>query len=261
MGPDVNPKPLAKFAPGKTYVLKGETLNQLLKPTLPVRAGDGLKETNTPVGKIISLDGELPILPFDVHLGRYAGEEGGYYVTVDHGLIVERDLSAAAAADSLRYYKAENRLDLLDLPTEFAIAPGQGIFVKAVETQYGQIDPTVEVILVVAAKNTKSLNYIPGVQVGVTYYKLAELDDEGAEPALIFYAGKSNIFHTSGLTADLVLESCPHIPPGETEFVAGEQLIRVTTVSGLVVALNLSVAARAYAPTLVKKAIDASTCT
>lgn len=42
-GQEVNPQPIAKFAPGKTYVIKGETLNKLLQGNLPVRAGKGLK--------------------------------------------------------------------------------------------------------------------------------------------------------------------------------------------------------------------------
>jgi hypothetical protein len=58
-GQEVNPQPIAKFAPGKTYVIKGETLNKLLQGNLPIRAGKGLKEHATPQGRIFTVDGEL----------------------------------------------------------------------------------------------------------------------------------------------------------------------------------------------------------
>jgi hypothetical protein len=55
-GQEVNPQPKGQFAPGKAYVVKGETLNKLMQQALPIRAGKGLKEHATPVGKIFSVN-------------------------------------------------------------------------------------------------------------------------------------------------------------------------------------------------------------
>ncbi len=56
---DVNPQPGAQFDPGKSYLVRGDLLNRLLAAALPVRAGKGLREFQTPKGKILALDGEL----------------------------------------------------------------------------------------------------------------------------------------------------------------------------------------------------------
>jgi hypothetical protein len=58
---EVKPQPGQKFDPGKSFLVKGSTLNRLLDAALPVTAGKGLREFQTAKGKVIMLDGELGV--------------------------------------------------------------------------------------------------------------------------------------------------------------------------------------------------------
>lgn len=52
---EIKPAAIAKFDPGKTYVVRGDLLNQLAMAALPIRAGKGLREVATPKGKIFDV--------------------------------------------------------------------------------------------------------------------------------------------------------------------------------------------------------------
>jgi hypothetical protein len=163
--------------------------------------------------------------------------------------------------NSVRYYPCVNRLAEDGSPAQFAITSGQAIFVKVTDDAFGKIDPAVDVVLVVAANTTKSLTYIPGVQTGICYYKLAELVVESGVAKLVYFAARSNIYHGSGLTADVVLESCPFFEPEAESPTPGQQLIRLSFVSGKLASAGKTQAERAYAETLEIRAVDAEVCT
>lgn len=196
--------------------------------------------------------------PFDVFLK--ANGAGGYYVTVEHGEVVERDISAGEDEDCLRYYPAVNRLQVDGTPAQFAITVGQAIFVKVTDDAYGKINPAVDVVLEVAANTTKSLTYIPGVQTGVCYYMLAELVSESGVVKLKHHASRSNIYHDSGLTADSVLRSCPYYEPEASEETPGAQLLRLSFVSGRLASVGQSIEDRPLAETHEIGEIDADPC-
>lgn len=187
-------------------------------------------------------------MPFEVTLGRTTGETPTYFVTVAHGKVIERDMTKGEDVDALPGYVCTNRLDGAD-PRKFTIAVGQSIFVVIAENTQGAIDSTVDIVLTVAdTATTKSLNYIPDVQDGIYYYKLASLEADGDGVKLVDEIAGSHIFHSTGLTADLVLRDCPIIEEGSP--LPGVQLWRASFVSGKLAAVGQSEEERAYAPTV-----------
>ena len=187
--------------------------------------------------------------PFEVTLGKTPG--GSYYVVVADGKICEREMTAGEDVDALLFYSCHNRLDAItDNPTKFDIAIGEAIFVNIFENEYGAIAPGAggtDINLIVASTSTKSTNYIPGVQDGNYYYKLAELEAYEGSARLVNYLAGSHIYHPSGLTADFVIRDCPVYP--ETSETA-PILMRASFVSGKLVSVGETEAARAMATTL-----------
>jgi len=184
--------------------------------------------------------------PFEVTLGKTPG--GSYYVTVADGKICEREMTAGDGVNALIHHGCDNRLDGSNNPTKFAITVGQAIFVNVLEDEYGQIKGGADLVLAVATSSTISTNYIPGgVQSGSYYYKLAELETYGDGARLVPYLAGSNIYHPTGLTADVVLRDCPVYPAP-----AGDAtiILRASFVSGKLVAVGDTEAARALADTV-----------
>ncbi len=248
---------MAKGRPVTWMSPEERTSNELGASAKPGSKGDTVAGFDIP-GTTSPPGSGASEVAFDVKLGETEGE---FFVTVEHGIVIERNLAALVDVQATKYYPATNRLDEAGNLVEFPIMSGQAIFVKVTDDAYGKIDSTVPVELVVAAKDTKSLNYVPGVQVGVTYYKLAELETVGEVTELKYFCARSNIKHDGGLTADVVLETCPYIPPGETEEVSGGQILRMSFVSGKLAVTGLSVEERAYAPVQEIEQIDAEICT
>jgi len=123
---------------------------------------------------------------------------------------------------------------------------GEAVFVRVRETANGNIgatSPDEPVDLVVADKDTVSLNYIPLTQDGVYYYKLAELTIADGVPTLEIIRGGSHIDRLSGLTGDMIIEDCTGDPYGSPP-TNGTIMLRVAFLSGVMVGLNESEAAR-----------------
>lgn len=235
--------------------------NELGASEAPGAKGDTVSGYDFP--QTTSPPGSGPtIVPFDPILNTEEdGEEVSYYVTVEQGVVVERDLTALENEEALHYYPCTNRLQPDLSLSQFAITAGQAIFVVVAEDIYGRIDTTVDVVLAVDDKNKKSLNTIPGIQGGLYYYKLAELVVESGAAKLKYFAARSNIYHESGLTADIVLETCPYFEPGATEATPGTQIFRGSFVSGKLAVVGKSQEERPFAETLERRAIDCEVCT
>ena len=223
-----------------TWMSKEERAsNELGASKAPAAKGDTVSGFDLPVTTTAPGGAQSPH-PFEVVLN--SDEESGLYVTVEYGEVIERDLAAPVAADALRYYEAKNRLLLDGTPAQFPITVGQAIYVVVSDNEDGRIDPTIDVILAVDVNNKPSLTFIPGIQAGVCYYKLAEVISEGGVAKLFNHCAKSNIFHTSGLTADFRVLDCA--APGESE---GTQTARLSFVSGHLAAIDKTVAERPLA--------------
>ena len=219
--------------------------NELGAESAPGAKGDTVSGYDQPETIVPPGGGARKELPFEVTLGI---DGATYYVQVAHGKIIERDMTRGAAVDALPSHVCTNRMDGAN-PRKFTITTGQSICVVVEETNLGAIDAATGIILSVGSTSTtKSLNYIPGVQDGIYYYKLASLVTDGAGVKLVNEIAGGHIFHPTGLTADLVLRDCPY-HDGEVT-TPGAQLLRGTFVSGKLAATGLSEASRAYAPTL-----------
>lgn len=213
-------------------------------------AGPGIALRTSSNGTVISVipkpqkPSEIP--PFTVTL-YVIPEPKSYYVTVTEGKVVERYMKAAAADESLFYHPCPNRLDEDGYPTEFPIEVGEAIFVDFTETATGGIDGT-SVNLSVAAAETKS-----SARAGTWHVKLAEveLDGDGLARLKPFACG-SHIFVQTGLTADAILEDCAGDQYADPP-VPGNQLMRFSFLSGTLVGLNETVAARPLATTVVRE--------
>lgn len=265
MAGDVNPQPGAKFDPGKSYLVKGDLLNRLLETARPVRAGEGLKEFQSAKGKVISLAREAIPNPFESYLiasGAMVEEVpvNTYYAQVAEGEIIERNMAAGEGENSIIRHKAINHRDANGVLTKFALTEGQGVFITVHETPYGHIDATEDVLLSVLNVPTVSTNFIPGIQDGVSHYLIAELKNVGGVLKLVPVCGGSNIFHQSGLTADSVLRSCPFFEPGASEATPGQQLLRLSHVSGSLASIGESIEDRPLAEIHEVKEIDAEVC-
>jgi len=183
--------------------------------------------------------------PFEVTLG--GDGLGTYYVTVENGKVCEREMTAGDGIDALLFHSCDNRLDVNNYPAKFAITVGQAIFVNVLEDNNGRIQGGADLVLVVASSSTISTNYIPDVQDGSYYYKLAELESYGDSVRLVHFLSGSNIYHPTGLTADIVLRDCPVYPVLADE---APIILRASFVSGKLVAVGDTEAARALADTV-----------
>lgn len=167
-----------------------------------------------------------------------------YAVTVEEGYLIERNMLAKAEEDALIEHECVNRVKDGEL-VEFDIQVYEAIFVRAVESAAGNLKGGDDVSLVVMSKDEISRNTIPSKQEGVYLYKLAELEPVEGGVRLRFICAGSNIFHKSGLTADIVIQSCP-----EDLDSAPIQLLRGSFTSGSLVSVDESTSARPYAETV-----------
>ena len=170
--------------------------------------------------------------------------EGKYAVTVEEGYLIERNMLAREEEDALIEHECANRVKDGEL-VEFGIQVYQAIFVQALENEFGTLKGGDDIKLVVAQKDEISRNTIPGVQEGIYLYKLAELEEFQGGVRLRFFCAGSNIFHKSGLTADIIIQSCP-----EDLDSAPIQLLRGSFTSGSLVSVDESQEARPYAATV-----------
>jgi hypothetical protein len=177
-------------------------------------------------------------IPFELTLGF---DSGSPYVTVGEGYVYERALSALAAENSLVLHPCDNRLDVSGDPTKFSLTVGQAIFVVVKDDEFGRILGGEDLLLGVAPATQESYNFIPGVEEGVTYYKLGELveDADGGVRIEPFLTG-SHICHSTGLTADMRIMDCG---------LYGDpiQLLRLSFVSGKLHSVNESEESRPLA--------------
>jgi hypothetical protein len=187
--------------------------------------------------------------PFQLTLGRNP-ETDAFFVTVSQGFVVERALSADGAESPLVLHECDNRLDVDGIPTEFAIEIGEAIFVKVLEDEYGRIKPGADLVLVVDDAAKASTYFEPPSTDGEYYYKLAELEASDYTVNLVPFLTGSHIYHSTGLTADMVIYDCPPEPGGSSE--KGTQLIRLSFVSGKLHSVNETEAARPLSPTVVE---------
>jgi hypothetical protein len=169
------------------------------------------------------------IPPFWTNFHR--NPEGGYAVSVEDGRICELNRTALAAQDAIILHEVTNRVDEFDKLVKFAITVGQAIYIQVTESENGPIDLDEDIVLVVAdVATTKSLNYIPTVQAGVYFYKLAELIAVGDDVILEHHLAGSHVYHESGLTADYRVMSCPD--PVDPELYPQVQEARLRFCSG-----------------------------
>jgi hypothetical protein len=185
--------------------------------------------------------------PFQLTLGRNP-ETDAFFVTVSQGFVVERALSADGAESPLVLHECDNRLDVDGVPTEFEMEIGDAIFVKVLEDDTGKIKGGADLVLVDEATK-QSKNFEPPSTDGEYYYKLAELEASDYTVNLVSYLTGSHIYHSTGLTADMVIYDCPP-EPGSSE--KGTQLIRLSFVSGKLHSVNETEAARPLSPTVVE---------
>jgi hypothetical protein len=174
--------------------------------------------------------------PFDVTLGE---EDGNYYVKVRLGYVIERAVAVGLDGEALFYHECSNRLDSEKKRRKFTIRVGEAIFVSVSEDKNGRVIGNA-VELAVYSKDKLSTNFIPEKQPGAYFYKLAELIEEDDETKLRFYAGGSNIYHSTGLTCDTRIMACATYPYSFPP----AQLSRISFVSGRVVALDQTVEER-----------------
>jgi hypothetical protein len=169
---------------------------------------------------------------------------GQYAVTVEEGYLIERNMLAGNDEDALIYHECVNRVKNGEL-MEFDIQVYQAVFVQALENEFGTLKGGDDITLFIGPKDEISKNTIPGIQAGVYLYKLAELEEFQGGTRLRFFCAGSNIFHKSGLTADILINSCPEDLDSEPI-----QLLRGSFTSGSLVSVDESVSARPYAQTV-----------
>ena len=177
-------------------------------------------------------------------------DDDGFYVTVNQGYIVERALSADEGEDALVLHECDNRLDpITNDPAKFPMAAGDSIYVQILEDEFGRIKPGPDITLVVDPGIVESSNFIPPSTDGIYYYKLGTLEEVDETVKLIPFLTGSHIYHSTGLTADMVIYDCPPEPGSSTK---GTQLIRLSFVSGKLHSVNETEAARPLSPTVVE---------
>lgn len=223
------------------YPMKGKPVEQTIREIIDYQRmttitnfqGGQMKQsrggTTLTVGKNIRPRIIDRIPPFWTNFHR--NPEGGYAVSVEDGRICELNRIAVEAQEAIILHEVTNRVDEFDKLVKFAITVGQGIYIQVTESESGPIDLDEDIILVVAdVATTKSLNYIPTVQIGVYFYKLAELVAEGDDVILVHHLAGSNIYHESGLSADYRVMSCPD--PVDPELYPQVQEARLRFCSG-----------------------------
>jgi hypothetical protein len=178
-------------------------------------------------------------------------------------VVTERLMTVGEDVDAMpTYWTCPSQYDGDDL-AKLPIADGESVFVCIRQTEDGNIgatSPDEPVDLVVLASTTKSLNFIPGVQDGIYYFKLASLTITLGVPDLEIIRGGSHIDITSGLTGDFLLEDCSG-DQYETPPVSGAMLLRASFNAGLLIGLNLSEATRPLSANTVREQIDPCTTT
>ena len=205
-----------------------------------------------PVPRGVNTNTLPPFLPV---LGTDDGGES-YYVTVTPGVVFEVLLAAGEDVDAVFPWTCPAQYDggtLAKLPIDH----GEAVFVRVRETENGNIgatSPDEPVDIVVADKDTVSLNYIPGVQAGVYYYKLAALTIADGVPTLAIIRGGSHIDRASGLTGDFLLEACDGDEYEEPPLIP-TLILRGSFLSGHLVGLNLSESTRPLSPNTVREQI------
>jgi hypothetical protein len=192
--------------------------------------------------------------PFQLTLGRDPVSDD-YYVTVAQGWVAERALSAGDTENALVLHECDNRLATGN-PTKFTIEVGEAIFVQVLEDEFGRVKGGEDVVLVVDDAAEESRNFIPGGGDGIYLYKLAELQTNGGGVKLVPFLTGSHIFHSTGLTADFRLMTCP-TEVDELPI----QIVRLSFVSGKLHSVGDSVDTRPLAVTLEEKGIDVEVCT
>lgn len=190
---DVNPSPVPRYDPGKTYVVKGDTLNKLAAKALPVRAGDGLKEFSTPHGKVISaLPQKRFISPFEPTI-RKQGE--AWQISFAPGFFIER---TPHADDCFIYHDVTNHRDGDD-PVWHTIALGQAAYVKASVPKNGKISTPPEIII--GSNSETGAHYKPDIFIfdgidGEHWHKLVAVEDDGnGQPKIVIYHAGDHIYH------------------------------------------------------------------
>lgn len=183
-------------------------------------------------------------------------DSGTWKVTVNAGYVIERNLAAGEAVDALEYHAPTNLLTLGE-PTEFTVTNGDAVFVFVPETANGNVDgANVEIRVLTAA--TESTNHIETIQDGKYFYKLAVVTIAGSDGSLENFAAGGHIYHSTGLTADVLLEDCSG-NQYEDPVIPGVMLFRLSFVSGHLAALNDTEAARPLSVNFVREQI--SPCT
>ena len=177
--------------------------------------------------------------PFSVSL-RHDAALAVYYVTVSPGYVYERDLVMGLAEDCLFYFEPINLWDG-DHPREFEIAEDEAVYIYVPENAAGAVVGA-DVEIQILGDTQESTNFIPGAQEGEYWYKLAALKADGGVLVLQYFLAGSHIAHVSALTADYVIRGCP-----EGTEMEGAQIGRLSFLSGRLVSMNESEAARAYA--------------
>lgn len=224
------------------------------------RSGDLLFKLRAKSTFDLSQKGQLP--PFwPTLIPTTADGVTTYKVVVTEGMVYERDLTKGLAADALTPHFCPAQFDAEDLHP-FPITAGQAVYVRVHENAAGAIgiDPSTppsadEVVdMVVLPWDTVSTNYIPGVQIGVTYYKICELQVHDGVAELVNYWAGSHIIHTCGLTCDVVLEDCNGDPLADPP-VPGTQILRMTFLSGHMIRLDIPQTTRALAPATSKVSV------
>lgn len=177
--------------------------------------------------------------PFGVNLFETAGSDPvTYYVTVNDGRVCELNRTAGEDTQAITLHECNNRLTAGD-PTKFAIDINEVIYVVVEEDANGAVSLG-DVALTVDADDKKSLNYIPTVQGGIYYYKLAKLITTDGVPRLKPFLSGSNIYHETGLNADYRVMSCPD--PVDPELYPQTQHSRLRFCSGRLAGIDEDVA-------------------
>lgn len=161
-----------------------------------------------------------------------------YKVTVSDGRVCELNRTAGKDTQAITLHEANNRLTAGEL-TEFGMTMNQAIYVYVPEDANGAVILG-DVAITVDTADKKSLNYIPTVQGGEYYYKLAELKTIDGVARLKPFLMGSNIYHETGLTADYRVMSCPD--PVDPESYPQTQHSRLRFCSGRLAGIDEDVA-------------------
>ena len=211
--------------------------------SLRLTAGPGILLRQSSSGTIISTTNRHKknhIPPFTVSLGK---EGETYYVTVSNGRVVNRHLNGGTNQETLLYFHPINRLDEDQRPTKFPITTAQAIYLQVLEDPNGSIYGAVT--LMVGSNALISTTYIPSIQPGIYYYKLAELETVDGRVRLKPFAAGSHIYHETGITCDVRLLQCSQYPYEDPP----AQLLRMSFVSGKIISVGADIETRPLSAT------------